>query len=66
MNNSQKIFESNFEKELKECNTMNEVLDCVQRHYDLDKPLGLATKVVVVTGVKKIIKLIQAVQRKIY
>jgi len=61
----QKLFESMFDKELKECNTMNQVLDCVQRHYDLDKPLGLATKLVVVAGVKKIIKLIQAVRRKL-
>jgi hypothetical protein len=61
---TQQQFESKFDKELKECSTMNQVLDCVQRHYDLDKPLGLATKLVVVTGVKKIIKLIQAVQKK--
>jgi hypothetical protein len=61
---SEQQFQSMFDKELKECNTMNQVLDCVQRHYDLDKPLGLATKLVVVSGVKKIIKLIQAVQRK--
>jgi hypothetical protein len=61
---TQQQFESKFDKELKECLTMNQVLDCVQRHYDLDKPLGLATKLVVVTGVKKIIKLIQAVQKK--
>jgi hypothetical protein len=60
-----KMFESMFDKELKECNTMNQVLDCVQRHYDLDKPLGLATKLLVVTGVKKIIKLIQAVRKKL-
>ena len=63
---TQQKFESIFEKELKECNTMNEVLDCVQRHYDLDKPLGLATKLVVVTGVKKIIKLIQAIRKPIF
>jgi hypothetical protein len=61
---SEQQFQSMFDKELKECNTMNQVLDCVQRHYDLDKPLGLATKLVVVTGVKKIIKLIQAIRKK--
>lgn len=60
--NSQQ-FDSNFDKELKECNNMNEVLDCVQRHYDLSKPFGTATKLVVMSGIKKIIKLVQAVKR---
>jgi hypothetical protein len=64
MKNSQQIFESNFDKEIKECNTMNEVLDCVQKHYDLNKPLGIATKILVIGGVKKIIKMVQAVQKK--
>jgi hypothetical protein len=63
MKNSQQIFESNFDKELKECQSMNQVLDCVQRHYDLDKPLGLATRIIVIGGVKKIIKMIQAVRK---
>ena len=62
---SEQQFQSMFDKELKECTTMNQVLDCVQRHYDLDKPLGLATKAVVVVGVKKIIKIIQAIRKKI-
>jgi len=62
---SEQQFQSMFDKELKECTTMNQVLDCVQRHYDLDKPLGLATKSLVVVGVKKIIKIIQAIRKKI-
>jgi hypothetical protein len=36
---------------------MSEILDCVQRHYDLDKPFGLATKLLVIGGVKKILKI---------
>jgi hypothetical protein len=44
---------------------MSEVLDTVQRHYDLDKPFGLATKVMVIAGVKKILKMIQAVSKRI-
>lgn len=44
---------------------MGEVLDCVQRHYDLTKPFGIATKLMVLAGVKKILKTIQAVAKKI-
>ena len=58
-------FQTKFDVELNQCNTMSEVLDTVQRHYDLDKPFGLATKVLVIGGVKKIIKMIQAVQKRI-
>lgn len=58
-------FESKFDQELNECNNMTQVLDCVQRHYDLDKPFGLATKILVIGGVKKILKVIQAVSKKL-
>jgi hypothetical protein len=44
---------------------MTQILDCVQRHYDLDKPFGLATKLLVIGGVKKILKIIQAVSKKL-
>lgn len=44
---------------------MGEVLDCVQKHYDLTKPFGIATKIMVIQGVKKIIKIIEAVQKRI-
>jgi hypothetical protein len=58
-------FQSKFDQELNSCNNMSEVLACVQRHYDLDKPFGLATKMLVIQGVKKILKLIQAVSKKL-
>lgn len=58
--------ESNFDKEIKQCLNMEEVLDCVQKHYDLKKPFGIATKLLVITGVKKIIKIIQAVEKKLH
>lgn len=58
-------FQTKFDVELNQCNTMSEVLDTVQRHYDLDKPFGLATKVMVIAGVKKILKIIQAVSKRI-
>jgi hypothetical protein len=58
-------FQSKFDQELNECNNMTQILDCVQRHYDLDKPFGLATKLLVIGGVKKILKIIQAVSKRI-
>jgi hypothetical protein len=58
-------FQSKFDTELNNCNNMGEVLDCVQRHYDLTKPFGIATKIMVLAGVKKILKTIQAVAKRI-
>ena len=36
-----------FDEDLKACNNMDQVLDVVQKHYDLSKPFGLAVKVLV-------------------
>jgi len=58
-------FQSKFDQELNAANNMREVLDAVEKHYDLTKPFGLATKVMVVAGVKKILKIIQAVSKQI-
>ena len=58
-------FQSKFDQDLNQCNNMTQVLDCVQKHYDLDKPFGLATKIMVIAGVKKILKIIQAVTKRI-
>jgi len=58
-------FQSKFDQELNNCNNMGEVLDTVQRHYDLTKPFGIATKIMVLAGVKKILKTIQAVSKRI-
>jgi len=57
--------ETKFDQELNACSNMEQVLDCVQKHYDLSKPFGIATKIMVLAGVKKIIKVIQAVQKRI-
>jgi hypothetical protein len=51
--------------ELKNCNNMDQVLDTVQKHYDLSKPFGMATKILVIAGVKKILELIKAAPRTI-
>ena len=58
-------FQSKFDQDLNECNNMTQILDCVQKHYDLDKPFGLATKLMVIAGVKKILKIIQAVSKRL-
>lgn len=50
----------NFESELKQCNTMKEVLIIVNKYYILDRPLGIGTKIMVLSGLKKILTLIKA------
>ena len=42
-----------FTDDLKLCNNMDQVLDCVQKYYYLHKPFGVATKIIVIAGVKK-------------
>ena len=51
------------DNDLKNCNNMDQILDVVQKHYDLSKPFGLTVKVLVVTGVKKILQMIKAEPR---
>lgn len=51
------------EADLKACNNMDQILDAVQKHYDLSRPFGLATKLLVVTGVKKILEMVKAEPR---
>lgn len=58
-----KNFQTNFDLELQKCTNMEQILDCVSKHYDLSKPFGVATKVLVIGGVKKIINLIQALPK---
>jgi hypothetical protein len=53
------------DNDLKNCNNMDQILDVVQKHYDLSKPFGLTVKVLVVTGVKKILQMIKAEPRTI-
>jgi hypothetical protein len=48
------------ENELKQARTMAEVLAVCAKYYDLTQPLGIATKAVVIQGVKSAIKLIKA------
>jgi len=52
------------DRELTNCNNMEQVLAAVNKHYDLSKPFGIATKILVVTGVKKILEIVKAQPRQ--
>jgi len=52
-----------FTDDLKLCNNMDQVLDCVQKYYYLHKPFGVATKIIVIAGVKKILEVVKAEPR---
>mgnify|MGYP003345053227 CR=1 FL=1 len=52
-----------FDDDLKQCNNMDQVLDVVQKHYDLSKPMGLAVKMLVFAGIRKIIDMVKAQPR---
>jgi hypothetical protein len=43
---------------------MEQVLAAVNKHYDLSRPFGIATKILVITGVKKILDLVKAQPRE--
>jgi len=56
-------FKTNFDIELEKCHNMEQVLECVSKHYNLSQPFGIATKIMVIGGVKKIISLIKALPK---
>jgi len=51
---------SNFDQEIRQARTMQEILNVCSKYYDLNEPLGIATKAVVSNGVKSVIKMIKA------
>jgi len=52
------------DNDLTKCQNMEQVLEVVNKHYDLTRPFGIATKILVVTGVKKILDIIKAQPRQ--
>ena len=52
------------DNDLSKCQNMEQVLEVVNKHYDLTKPFGIATKILVVTGVKMILDIIKAQPRQ--
>jgi hypothetical protein len=46
--------------ELSQCKTMAEILAVTANYYDLDKPLGIASKAIVTAGIEKVVKMIGA------
>jgi hypothetical protein len=47
-------------EELKQCQTMAQILEVCAKHYNLNEPLGFATKIIVSAGLEKVIKIINA------
>jgi hypothetical protein len=45
---------------LRTAKTMNDILKVVSEEYNLNEPLGIATKQVVITGINSVLKLIKA------
>jgi hypothetical protein len=58
-----KNVDKQFNEEIQKCNNMDQVLAVIQKHYDLSQPFGFATKIVVITGVKKILEIVKAQPR---
>ena len=55
-----------FEQDIKNCNTMKEILVVVEKYYNLDKPLGIATKIIVQVGIKKILTISKIIQSNLF
>ena len=51
------------DQDLLKANSLNDVLKVVDKYYDLDQPMGVATKMIVVAGVNKILKMIKAKEK---
>jgi len=52
-----------FKKALEKCNTAGEMLDLILQTYHLDKPLGIATKAVFISGLLQAVRMVQAVRK---
>ena len=52
-----------FDQDIKQCNNMKQILFVVEKYYNLDKPLGIATKIIVQVGIKKILTVIKAEEK---
>lgn len=48
------------EQELKNAKTMNDIFTICNKYYNLDEPLGIASKIVVTNGIKHVLKMIKA------
>lgn len=50
-------------KALEKCNTAGEMLAVIVQSYYLDKPLGITTKAVFISGLLSAIRMVQAVRK---
>ncbi len=55
---------SEIKDELKLCNTLNEMFDVLDEHYDLDQRIGSIGKAIIVNSVNNIILVTGAKTRK--
>lgn len=51
-------------KELKDAKTLNQVFAISAKYYDLDQPLGVASKIVVSQGMQKVINIVRTPLKK--
>jgi hypothetical protein len=52
-------------EELKSAKTLNQVLIMVNKYYDLDEPLKIAGKLVVINGIGAVLRAIRAKEKTI-
>ena len=52
-------------EELKSAKTLNQVLSMVNKYYDLDEPLKIAGKLVVINGIGAVLRAIRAKEKTI-
>ena len=48
---------------LKECKSLKEIIETMNRYYDLDKNLGVMSKSIVINSMKKVIKICDLKER---
>ena len=54
----------NLNKELKNCNTLKEIIATMDKYYNLDQPLGVMSKATVLSGLDSVIKITQIKKRE--
>ena len=52
------------QNDFNKCNTMEEILKVCMEKYDLTERLGFTTKIIVVNGINKVVKLIRAKEKE--
>jgi hypothetical protein len=48
-----------FKNDLSNCKTSKQMFECINKHYDTDKEIGSATRIIVVSNVGRLIDLLK-------